>query len=309
MNDEQGCYQGSLLPFVNNVAKHFPDKTITTLAYRNSEAAPKSIKPLSNVLIMLCTSYDERRVPYKDQATFSFYSNFQKWAAICPELFIWDYIVPFTHALSPFPNFYTIQPNVQFFASKTDVTHLFLEGIGEMPAEFSELRCYLVSRLMWNKNVSVKSTMQEFINGYYGLNGGKYISSYINLLDENATLQPTPLGGGGSPVAAENTYLSPDNIKAYKNIFDNALKATAGTIYNARVMKEYLPVLYAELEINRTNIASGKIKAVNKQFNINLLDNFYSKMKQLNIVSLNEARMNVDDYYKSYNDLLKNIKQ
>ena len=67
LNDEQGCYQGSFLPFVNNVAKHFPDKTITTLAYRNSEAAPKSMKPLSNVLIMLCTAFDERRIPsYND---------------------------------------------------------------------------------------------------------------------------------------------------------------------------------------------------------------------------------------------------
>lgn len=308
LNNEQGSYQGSLLPFVNNVAKHFPDKTITTLAYRNSEAAPKNLKPLPNVLIMLCTAFDERRIPYKEQTSFSFYSNFKKWSTICPELFIWDYIVPFVHALTPFPNFYTIQPNVQFFASK-HVTRLFLEGIGEMPGEFSELRCYLVSRIMWNKNINVKFTMQEFINGYYGLDGGKYITDYINLLDKNASLKPTPLGGGGSPVAAENTYLSHDNTEAYKNIFENALQATAGTIYNARVMKEYLPVLYSELEIIRLGIASGKTKLVNKQTNITLLNNFYAKMKQLNIIYLNEARMNVNDYYRQYNQLLMNSKQ
>ena len=303
LNDEQGSYQGSILTFVNNVARHFPEKTITTLAYRNSEGAPKTLKPLSNVLIMLCTTYDERRLPYKYQTSLSFYSNFKKWSSICPELFIWDYIVSFGNALSPFPNYYTIQPNVQYFATR-NVNYLFLQGIGDMPSEFSELRCYMASRLMWNKNVNIPATMQEFINGYYGKKGGSYIKSYIDLLEKNASLKPVGLRSGGSPVDAAGTYLSPANIKAYKDIFVNALNATDGTVYNTRIMKEYMPVLYAELEINKAKISSGNKNTFEKQTNINLLNDFYKKMKQLNITYLNEARLNVDDYYKKYNALL-----
>jgi hypothetical protein len=303
LNSEQESYQGSILTFVNNVAKHFPGKTITTLAYRNTEGAPKSIKPLPNVLIMLCTGYDERRVPYKDLTNLSFYANFKKWAAITPELFIWDYIVPFAHALRPFPNLYTIQPNVQYFASR-NVTKIFLQGIGEMQGEFSELRCYMASRLMWNKDVDIKVTMREFINGYYGKKGGSYISRYIYLLDKNASLHPVGLRSGGTPNDALNTYLSPDNIKAYKSIFNDAIKATTGTVYNDRVMKEYLPVLYAELEINKTMQGTGKINTVDREQNDYLLNDFYKRMKHLNIIYLNEARLKVDDYYKNYNDLM-----
>lgn len=303
LNNEQGSYQGSILTFVNNVAKHFPNKTISTLAYRKTETPPKTIRPLPNVLIMLCTSYNDRRVPLKDQTSLSFYNNFKNWAAITSHLFIWDYIAQFANSISPFPNIYTIQPNVQYFASK-NVTHLFLQGIGEMPAEFSELRCYMVSRVMWNKNADIKATMSEFIDGYYGKTGARYISEYIALLDKNASLKPVEVASGGSPVNAVNGYLSPANIKAYKSIFLAAVKATEGTVYNARIMKEYLPVLYAELEINKTMIAAGKINIVDKDINKTLLEDFYRRMKQLNITSLNEAWLNVDDYYKSYSDLI-----
>lgn len=303
LDDEQGSHQGSILTFVNNVAKHFPDKLVSTLAYLYSEAPPKTLKPLSNVIIMLCTSDEERRVPLNKQANSPFKDHFQKWSAITSQLFLWDYIVQFTNSLSPFPNLYTLQPNIQYFDSK-NVTYLFEQGIGEMPAEFSELRCYLISRLMWNTKANIRATMQEFINGYYGKSGGAYISRYINLVSNNAAAKNAVLRSGWSPVNAVNTYLTRDDIKAYKSIFLAALKATEGTVYNARIMKEYLPVLYAELEINKTMIGTGKINIVDKDVNKTLLEDFYKRMKQLNIIYLNEARLNVDDYYKSYSDLI-----
>ncbi|WP_018614931.1 DUF4838 domain-containing protein [Segetibacter koreensis] len=308
LNAEQGSYQGSILTFVNNVAKHFPDKTISTLAYRKSENPPKTLKPLSNVLIMLCTTYDERRIPLKEQTNNGFNQNFKNWAAITSNLFIWDYIVQFVNSLSPFPNFYTMQSNVQYFATR-DVTDLFLEGVGHMEGEFSELRCYMASRLMWNKDVDIKQTMNEFIDGYYGKNGGKYVSQYIDLLERNASIKHVGLRSGGTPTDAMYAYLSPDNISVYKRIFEDAMNATAGTVYHDRVMKEYLPVLYAELEINKTMMGTGRINFINKEADGKLLDDFYKKMKQLNIVYLNEARLKVDDYYKNYNNLLNKVTQ
>jgi hypothetical protein len=304
LNAEQNSYNGSVLSFVNSVAKHFPRKTITTLAYRNTETPPKTLKPSSNVLVMLCTAYDERRVPLKEQTNVGFYANFKSWAAITRELFIWDYIVPFAHALNPFPNYYTIQPNIQYFASR-NVTQIFLNGIGDMHGEFSEMRCYLASRLMWNKNLNVKATMQEFITGYYGEVGGAYIHRYINLLDENASAKLIGVRSGGGPTDAIDTYLSPANIITYKSIFKQAIEATNGTIYNNRIMAEYLSVLYAELEINKqlSNREKATTASSNNR-NLLLLQDFYKKAKQVNLVHLNESWSNIDDYYKSYSDML-----
>ncbi|HEX8358100.1 MAG TPA: DUF4838 domain-containing protein [Segetibacter sp.] len=300
LNEEQGSFNGSVLSFVNNVAKYFPDKTITTLAYRNTETPPKTLRPLPNVLVMLCTAYDERRVPLREQTNVSFYGNFKNWAAITKELFIWDYIVPFAHALSPFPNYYTIQPNIQYFASR-NATQIFLNGIGDFHGEFSELRCYLASRLMWNKDIDVKATIEEFITGYYGKVGGAYISRYIAMLDKNARSKPVGVRSGGEPLDAINSYLSPENIDAYKVVFEDAIKVTSGTVYNNRIITEYLSVLYAELEINKAlSTKDKKTMSSANRVNTELLNNFYKKMKQLNLIYLNESWLQVDDYYKGY---------
>jgi hypothetical protein len=174
-----------------------------------------------------------------------------------------------------------------------------------MHGEFSEMRCYLASRLMWNKNLNVKATMQEFITGYYGEVGGAYIHRYINLLDENASAKLIGVRSGGGPTDAIDTYLSPANIITYKSIFKQAIEATNGTIYNNRIMAEYLSVLYAELEINKqlSNREKATTASSNNR-NLLLLQDFYKKAKQINLVHLNESWLNIDDYYKSYSDML-----
>ncbi len=306
LNNEQGSIQGSLLPFVNSVAKNFPDKQILHLAYLQYEKPPKTIKPVSNVLVMLATSDEERRVPLINQPASLFKNHFQDWSKITSQLFLWDYIVQFTNALSPFPNLYTLQPNIKYFASK-NVKYIFEQGIGDFPGEFSELRGYLISRLMWNINANVKATIQEFTNGYYGKSGSVYINQYISLIHKNASLKSALLKSGGSPVNAVNNYLSPENIQAYKDIFKSALNATAGTVYNERIMKEYVPVLYAELEVNKSNLAGNKrIGSADKNKYIETLNDFNKRTKQLKIIYLNEARLKVDDYYKNYTDILNN---
>ena len=52
---EEGSPSGPIIRFVNEVAKRFPDKIISTLAYQYSRQAPKITKPADNVQIMLCT--------------------------------------------------------------------------------------------------------------------------------------------------------------------------------------------------------------------------------------------------------------
>jgi hypothetical protein len=296
----EGSQQGSLLAFVNKVAAQFPDKIITTLAYQYSETPPATIRPLSNVMIMLCTANQERRVPVNKQVTAAFNSNFKKWTTISTHVFIWNYLVQFSNAVSPFPNLYTIQPDIQYFATN-GARYLFDQGIGDMPGEFSDLRCYLVAHLMWNKNINIQSTMQDFIKGYYGKNGAVYINQYIQLINKNANAHPVPLRSGGSPVEARNSYLSPDHIATYKNIFNKALIATAGTAYQNRILQEYLPVLFAELEIKKTQFSElKKMSRFNTTQYTELLDAFYAKTKQANIIYLNELRSTKADYYTNY---------
>jgi hypothetical protein len=63
--EEEGSPSGPIIRFVNKIAEHFPDKTISTLAYTYSRHAPRKTRPASNVQIMLSTIELNRNVPLK----------------------------------------------------------------------------------------------------------------------------------------------------------------------------------------------------------------------------------------------------
>ena len=46
----------------------------------------------------------------------------------------------------------------------------------------SEMRTYLVSKLMWNPDLDMDSLQTAFIDGYYG-KAAPYIRKYITLLE------------------------------------------------------------------------------------------------------------------------------
>ena len=52
--------------------------------------------------------------------------------------------------------------------------------------EFSELRAYLISKLLWNPDCDVENVIDDFMYGYYG-RAGKYIRQYFNLLQGRIT--------------------------------------------------------------------------------------------------------------------------
>ena len=241
LDDEQGSHQGSLLTFVNAVAKQFPNRIITTLAYNYSLAPPKNLRPEKNVMIVVATSND-RHIPIAKTPNSSFNIYFKKWTTLTNNIFVWDYISQFGNALSPFPNINALKPNIKFFANN-NVHYVFEEGIGNLAGEFSELKCYLVAELMWNKEVKADSLAKNFVDEYYGA-GGKYIWQYLQLLNRNADASNTAVTAGGSPLNAKNTYLSNTNLDAYETLFRQALNVTdSSTVFAKRIKKEYLGVL------------------------------------------------------------------
>ena len=60
---------GNLIRFLNKLAKRFPDKQFSTLAYLYSMHPPKHARPLPNVNIMLCDIDCKREVPLTDNTS------------------------------------------------------------------------------------------------------------------------------------------------------------------------------------------------------------------------------------------------
>jgi len=161
-----GSPAGTLLAFVNAVAAAFPDKIISTLAYQYTRRAPKGIRPASNLSICLCSIECDRGQPIAEGCR-DFARDVEEWAALTDNLMIWDYVVQFRSYVSPFPNWHTLQPNVQLF-QKNGVRMLFEQGSGGDRSEFSDMRAYLLAKLMWNPAANMDSILLDFGKGYYG---------------------------------------------------------------------------------------------------------------------------------------------
>ncbi|MGZ3853691.1 MAG: DUF4838 domain-containing protein, partial [Flavisolibacter sp.] len=304
INEEEGSPMGSLLQFVNKVAAVFPDKVISTLAYQYSRTPPLKTKPAPNVMITLCTIELNRSLPIEtDPSSVSFKNDIVGWSKICNNIMLWDYEIQFTNYLCPFPLFHTLQPNIQFF-TKYGVKAHFQQcntGHGE---EFSELKSYLLSKLLWKPTANTDSIINDFMRGYYG-KAAPYVRAYFDRLHEQSRISKQGLDIYGTPVWNAKTFLSSENIQEYNDLFDkaeNAVKDNPAVLERVKIAR--LPVQFADMEIAKTDMFGerGWYRIENGKYLLRperrqLLEDFYNCCKRNNIVHLNETGLTTDVYY------------
>ena len=110
----------------------------------------------------------------------SFLSDMNDWCMIAKNIYIWDYTTGFLNYLLPFPNFNVLSANFRYF-SQSNVIGILEEGAHDAPwNEFSELKQWLIAKLMWNPNQDVDSLTTLFINDYYG-KAAPFVKQYYDL--------------------------------------------------------------------------------------------------------------------------------
>ena len=309
---EEGSPSGPILRFVNAVAKHFPDKTISTLAYEYSRSAPKLTVPASNVQIMLCTIEMNRSRPIvSDPTSASFVKDIVDWGRICHKIYLWDYTVDFTHQIAPFPNLHVLKPNIDFFVKNNARWH-FQQTNTSPGHEFSELKSYVIAKLLWNPATNVDQVIAEFLSGYYG-NAAPFLRRYIAELTDNLVKSGTRLDIFGSPVAHKSDFLSGPAMARYNRLFDQAEAATEGNIVLLqRVKTARLSLDYAALSIAADDAFGprGFFENVNGQplmrKNVTKTIREFEVTSALNQVrSVNEANVTPQEYATSVRRMLK----
>ena len=248
VDEYEGSPSGNLIRFLNKLAERFPDKEFSTLAYLYSMQPPKHVKPLPNVNIMLCDIDCKREVPLTDNASGrDFVKALEGWSKISDNIFVWDYGINFDNIVSPFPNFHILQKNIQLF-KKNHVTMHFSQVNGIRGGDFSEMRAYMIGKLMWDPYQNADSLMRTFMNGYYGA-AAPYLYQYQKIMQGALLAGGQPLWIYDSPISHKNGMLNPVLLKTYNELFDQAEEAVAGdTVLLCRVQLSRLPLQYSELE-------------------------------------------------------------
>ncbi len=245
-----GGESGVVIWFVNQVAeaveKEFPDKFIGTLAYQYTRTPPKNISPRNNVVVRLCSieccfAHDFNSCPENK----SFLEDLKGWSAIAPHMYIWDYVVNFGHYVMPYPNFRVLQSNIQSFRDNNAIGIMEQAAYQSRGGEFSELRAYLISKLLWNPECNTEAIINDFMSGYYG-RAGKFIRQYFDLLHNRIT-PDTHIHLGLTP---GDLIFSDDFVQQSYELFREAIKVADNDDIVRRVEMCSLPVLY--LKCRRT---------------------------------------------------------
>ena len=186
IEEQYGGHSGLLLWFVNQVADAikplYPDKYIGTFAYMYTRKPPVGIVPRDNVVIRLCSLECCRAHPIEEcEHNRSFMSDIENWSKIAPNIYIWDYVVNFHQYVAPFPNFNVLAENIRTFLKYDNVIGVRQQAnYQSVGGEFSDMKAWVLSKLLWNPYQDTQMLVAEFINDYYG-EAAPYIKKYFDL--------------------------------------------------------------------------------------------------------------------------------
>lgn len=235
---------GPVLWFVNQVAerieKEFPDKFVGTLAYQYTRKPPKTIRPRENVVIRFCSieccfAHDFLSCPQN----VAFVEDMKGWANIAPRIYVWDYVVDFSNYVMPFPNFAVLQPNIKTLRDHNTIGIMEQAAYQSRGGDFSELKAYLIAKLLWNPEAEVESIIDDFMYGYYG-RAGQYIRKYFDLA-QGLVSKDTHFDIW---IKATNELYNEKFVKESGAIFDEAERVADSPEVLARVELTRLPLLY-----------------------------------------------------------------
>jgi hypothetical protein len=313
MNTKYGGPQGSFYYFLNKIAARFPKTKITTLAYLHTFKQPVNLKIAPNICTILCPIELDRGKPITNQNNPSFVKNLENWSTTSPQLFLWDYTVQFSNFMSPFPNFESFQSNYKLF-QKNKVKGLFVQGYADVPGDLSELRQYLLAKLMWNTDIDIKAVTADFLRGFYG-KAAPFVAKYLDLIEANQHKSKAYLDIYSGLVQARNTFLTPEAMDQYDHYLEQANNAVENdSILSARVHKLRLALEFVYFEQakfygkNQHGMFVVNTKG-EKEVKAGLTERvlkFSQSCNQFGVYELSEDGISPDNYYKEWIEICKN---
>ncbi len=320
MDSLYGGPSGTLIHFINQVARRFPDKTISTLAYQFTRRAPQPVnghveKPDSNVSIMFCSIECGRQEAIATAPTeASFRKDMEDWAALTDNIYVWDYVVQFRNMWDPFPNLHVLQPNLKYFHDH-GVRLMFEQGTGaNNMTSWMEPREYMLAKLLWNVDADPDSLLHDFCIHYYGL-ASQPVEELYGEMHRALIASGKRLDIYGYPVDAADGYLSPGQVAKYQALiaasYDSLHHYTqANTLYHTRyglftdqVVRDRIRYLELSIDYAVLELTMAGYLPMDSTF-VSRADRFVADGKRLGLNILHEMGYTLQEYRADIDNFL-----
>jgi hypothetical protein len=311
LNQKYGSPQGAHYYFLNKIAKQFPKTKIVTLAYLFSYQPPQNLILASNLYPMVCPIEADRGQVLNEGNNIGIKRMLQKWTQLSKNVMFWDYTVEFSNYVSPFPNLHTFSPNYAFL-NAIGIKGVFAQGYADVPGSFSELREYLLAKLLWNSALDIKQTTSDFVRGYYG-KAAPFIQEYLENLTKNQKEKNIYLDIYSNPVAQRNSFLSSENMALYDDLLSKAENADEDILIKKRIKKLRLDLEYVFFEQAKFygkephGMYQKKDGAFSVKDNLeNRVEDFTKNCTQFEIYELSEGGLTPPEYLTQWKYIAKN---
>lgn len=314
INKEEGSQSGTLIRFIDNLAKLFPEKKLVTLAYQNTSWPPYLTKPEKNVYIMLSSIEIYRSEPIHIAASArTFRNKLAGWKKLTNNIFIWDYYTQFTNLLAPFPIEHTLGANMRFLKQE-HVSGIFAQMNEFTYGDLLELKMYLLAKLMWNTELDQDALTADFLKFYYQ-DAAPYVQEYLTKRKQAVMETKVQLDIYGNPVNNQRDYLSLEWMDSYSTSLDKAESIATDPVLLERIQRLRLPLEYTYLQQARSyGIAPHGIWSEDKEGNTVVneyiktkLENFYQLCKQTGIKNITEDGITLEEYKAEWDSILKSV--
>lgn len=245
-----GSDAGPLLRLVDRVAEivrsEEPEIRITTLAYTWYFAPPSGVRPGPGVVVRV-SGYgvrDQIRSAL-DPGNGAYREALERWAAIAPGLWVWDYAVTYHDRFAlPLPNLRTFGPDLRWYR-EIGVDGLFYQFDFPLGGDLHDLKVWVLAKLAEDPRRDSDALVREFTGGFYGP-AGRHIRRYIRLMETAADASGARIGAGAEP--SDFRWLDDETLGRAAAIFDKAERAARhDTVVLRRVREARAAVDWAVL--------------------------------------------------------------
>jgi hypothetical protein len=173
-----------------------------------------------------------------------FCKELAQWGPICDDINIWSYNTNFANYLLPCPNLRVLEPNIRFFVANK-ARGVFMQGAyNGLGGEFSDLRNYVTSKLLWDPNQSGQGLINEFLNLHYS-KAAPPLHDFIELIHDNVEAKGIEKNCFG---IAQSYGIDKEITQAGLKAFDQAIRLADDDTVRARVEKASICVYRAAIE-------------------------------------------------------------